>query len=353
MNEVANLCSKLHSKNREYAVLFGAGFSKDAGVFSAWDILIDTLKPLYIQENKKKYTNHNIIENNELYTDINNWYNKNFQYKDMAYSKILGMSCKTEIERKEHLKKYFENEKPGEAHTILAKLIADGYIRYVFTTNFDDLLEKALAKLNVSFDVITSDNDIKSSISWEKVKTCRIYKLHGDYKKSKIKNTEKELEKLDTKIANDFQYITDRYGLIVIGYAGKDKGVMTHLLKKDTYAYSLYWQSLNQEPENTKENYYYYQLKNKYKETSNSFIPLIDYTASRLLNEIANGIDTLNRMISSSYNSLNYFINYVTTESDKRIRRLTNELIERFEKDYNYYFRFYWKCCEINKKELN
>ena len=80
MNEVANLCSKLHSKNREYAVLFGAGFSKDAGVFSAWDILIDTLKPLYIQEYKKKYTNDNIIENNELYNDINTWYSRNHNH---------------------------------------------------------------------------------------------------------------------------------------------------------------------------------------------------------------------------------------------------------------------------------
>ena len=45
--------------------------------------------------------------------------------------------------------------------------------------------EYNLKELNISYDVIFSDDILNGSISWDKVKECRIYKLHGDYKTGK------------------------------------------------------------------------------------------------------------------------------------------------------------------------
>ena len=44
MDSLLPLITNLSTKNRDYAVFVGAGFSKDAGVKSGWDILIETLR---------------------------------------------------------------------------------------------------------------------------------------------------------------------------------------------------------------------------------------------------------------------------------------------------------------------
>ena len=53
----------------------------------------------------------------------------------------------------------------------------------------DTSSEMALDELNIDYDIIYSDDILQASISWDKVKTCRIYKLHGDYKSGKVRNT--------------------------------------------------------------------------------------------------------------------------------------------------------------------
>ena len=97
-------------------------------------------------------------------------------------------------------------------------------------------------ELNLDYDVIYSDDILLGTKSWDKVETCRIYKLHGDYKIGKVRNTVTELKDLDPFISDDFQYIIDRHGLIVIGYSGRDEGIMNHFLERKPYAYPFYWQ---------------------------------------------------------------------------------------------------------------
>jgi FMN phosphatase YigB (HAD superfamily) len=74
------------------------------------------------------------------------------------YSDILDELTKTPAERNNLLKAYFEPSedetdilyrKPTKAHKAIAQLIKNGYIRIVITTNFDRLLESALAEIGV------------------------------------------------------------------------------------------------------------------------------------------------------------------------------------------------------------
>lgn len=229
MNDLLPLITNLATRNRDYVVFMGAGFSKDAGVKSGWDILIETLKPLYVDET-------GISELPEdYYSKIENWYLSHEKYNTLGYSEILELFYKGEIERREYLRAFFASAQPGEAHRQVALMVKNQLIRFVFTTNFDDLIEKALDELGVGYDVIFSDHILAGSKSWDKVKTCRIYKMHGDYKTGKVKNTINELKQLDPGMSDDFQYIIDRHGLIVIGYAGRDEGIMAHFLKENHF----------------------------------------------------------------------------------------------------------------------
>jgi hypothetical protein len=322
------LITNLSTRNREYVIFVGAGFSKDAGIKSGWDILIETLKPIYIDENNLS----ELPENH--YKLIEEWYINHEQYNKLSYSSILELMYDGDLERREYLKKFFINEKPGEAHKQLALMVANRFIRFIFTTNFDDLIEKALDELNLDYDVIYSDDILLGTKSWDKVETCRIYKLHGDYKTGRIRNTITELKALDPIIADDFQYIIDRHGLIVIGYSGRDEGVMNHFLKRKPYSYPFYWQYRNQPPQNN-DFEYYHALIGKYKDEYKREVKFINCQgASEFLNQINSGIEKLERALLISNEKKYAYGDYISRNDSKRIRALSLDLKYKFSELY-------------------
>jgi len=325
------LITNLATKNRDYVIFVGAGFSKDAGVKSGWDILIETLIPLYVNENNLSElpTDH--------YSKVEDWYLKHNEYSKLGYSEILELLYKGEIERREYLKKFFVNAQLGEAHRQLALMVANRLVRFIFTTNFDDLIEKALDEMNLDYDVIYSDDILRSTKSWDKVQTCRIYKLHGDYKTGKVRNTVSELQKLELLISDDFQYIIDRHGLIVIGYSGRDRGVMDHFLDRKPYSYPFYWQ-YRSHPEDRKSYELYHELMNKYENKYNRRINYVqNESASAFLSAINSGIEKLDRIVIASQDGKHDYRDYIVEKNEKKIRALTIELYNRFASLYDEY----------------
>ncbi len=328
MNPLIPLITSLATRNRNYVLFAGAGLSKDAGVKSGWEILIETLKPLYIDE--KSLT----VLPDDYQSDIEKWYLEHEKLNKLGYSEILEIMHKGEIERREYLKDFFKDEIPGDAHKQIATLVANGLIRFIFTTNFGDLIEKALDEQNLDYDVIFSDEVLQSTKSWDKVKTCRIYKLHGDYKTGKIRNTVEELESLDIHIADDFQYIIDRHGLIVIGYAGRDKAIMNHFISRKPYAFPFYWQ-IRSHPKPKNEFEFYYDLMNKYKDEYNrSIIYIENNSASNFLSEINNGIDKLEITLVSNQSESDKFRKFIINQDNKKIRALSLDLVNDFKSQY-------------------
>lgn len=329
MNDLLPLITNLSTRNRDYVVFVGAGLSKDAGIKSGWDILIETLKPLYIVEN-------NLLKlPNDYYKQIESWYLNHNKYKDLGYSSILELMHEGDVERREYLKQFFIDETPGEAHRQLALMVANNLIRFIFTTNFDDLIEKSLDELNLDYDVIYSDDILLGTKSWDKVETCRIYKLHGDYKAGKVRNTIAELKELDGVISDDFQYIIDRHGLIVVGYSGRDDGIMKHFLNRKPYAYPFYWQYRKHPPQHSEFNRYYNLIK-KYKDNYKREIKFIKcQSASEFLNNINSGIEKLERVLLASNEERHQYREYISRSDSKRIRALSLELQNKFYDIYD------------------
>ncbi|MDP8202318.1 MAG: SIR2 family protein [Candidatus Tenebribacter burtonii] len=340
MNELVPLIASLATRNRNYVLFAGAGLSKDAGVKSGWDILIETLIPLYIAEKEidELPANHS--------KDIEEWYLQHESFSKLGYSEILELMHRGEIERRDYLEKFFKDETPGEAHKQIAQMVSNGLIRFIFTTNFDNLIEKALDEINIDYDVIFSDDILEKTKSWDKVKTCRIYKLHGDYKTGKIRNTVKELETLDRKISDDFQYIIDRHGIVVIGYAGRDKAIMDHFMIRKPYAYPFYWQ-YRTFPLVSDEYKLFYKLKDKYeKDNETPIIYLENSSVSDLLSIINSGIQNLEISLISTKSDSKRYRDFIVNNDQKKIRALSLELIKDFQDSYI-------DCDEKRKKNSN
>lgn len=333
MDGMVSLITNLATGNKAYVVFVGAGFSKDAGILSGWEVLLETLKPLYFLQSNSSSTETEPISSET----IANWYLNNSEINTLGYSQILEKIHPGEIERREFIASLFADKQPGDAHRELAQLVSMGLVRFIFTTNFDDLTEKALEEYGIDYDVMFSDDILAKSKSWDKVHQCRIYKLHGDYKVGAIKNTDSELKYLDSKMGEDFQYIIDRHGIIFVGYSGRDVGVMNHILNRNPYPYPIYWQ-YKEFPENNDEYRYFYEMIDKYENTSKRpvfFLP--NTSASNFLLSLREGVEKLNLMLTISSTKEKSFDSVVVNSDQKKLHHTSYSVIEEILGLYNEY----------------
>jgi len=234
IDPILPLSISLAEGKRAYAVFIGSGISKEAGIPTGLEIFYDTIELIYKgKKNVEKVDDNAVLE----------WFEKS-EFKYMNYSTILEELCNTKSERKNFLERFFQGKKPTDAHNVIADMVEKGLIKAIITTNFDRLMESALEERGISPDIISDETDILKKTDREH-SNCWILKLHGDYKNSNIKNTEKELEKLNEEIEEIFMEVLNKYGVIVIGYSGSDEGVMSCFEKRINPRYTMYWLSRN------------------------------------------------------------------------------------------------------------
>ena len=212
-----------------YAFFLGSGISSMAGVPTGTKLLELTKEKLYMMDKTLKTIDN--AENFQKWLELKD-------INDIDYSKLLEM-FPSEEDRRIFLEQFFSDVKPTESHVTVAKMVEKGLIKVIITTNFDRLMESALDDRKIDYDVVDCSHDLKTLKPREHAK-CRILKLHGDYKRLNIKNTEKELEKLEPGIKEEFQTILNNYGIVVAGYRGSDKGVMSCFRERES-KYTLYW----------------------------------------------------------------------------------------------------------------
>jgi hypothetical protein len=109
-----------------------------------------------------------------------------------------------------------------------AALIELGAAPVTFTTNFDDVVEQALAE--VAGKSIAPYHLEGSYAALDALNQSRlpIYaKLHGDFRYRSIKNLSADLLSNDAEIQRSFLTASGRYGVVVCGYSGRDNNVMS------------------------------------------------------------------------------------------------------------------------------
>lgn len=309
INPIIPLSYNLADGKKKYVLFCGAGVSKDAGIPTGWDILLETLRLIRAQEEgeSKEYTNE----------EIESYYKE--KYKDVTYSEIIGSLFPSIEEQRAFLKKQFEGKAPGKAHKLIAQLVKEGLVRFVVTTNFDSMIEQVLDEVGLrgKYTVISDKEQVLNSKPWNHVETCRVYKIHGTIEQGRIRNSEKDLEQLDEEIGNDFLDIIEKHGVIVLGYAGNDKAVMDYFNKRRFKGYTLYWTNhSNPVNERVKQ-----LLENQ------DGIPIQIKSASEFLDEVLNRVKIAKSGIEQTSESVAQvrFKNLITTSSDVEIKQTIDD----------------------------
>lgn len=152
----------------------------------------------------------------------------------------------------EDRRRYFEaivrDGRPGPGYDLLGRMIALGHFRWFWTTNFDDMLARAIPR-DCSRPVRQYGMDTTARLrsAAERDEYVNLVHLHGDYRYDSLRNTSEELQTLDQEYADELARLLVEVPLLVIGYGGSDESVIAAL----EAAYSrrgrgtLYWLVLN------------------------------------------------------------------------------------------------------------
>jgi hypothetical protein len=211
----------------KFVALAGAGLSKDAGLPTAWDLMLATAALLRTGEDDDG-------------TNLQTWF-LNSPYKDMKYSELIGGLFSTSAEQQAFIRERLRADKPGRAHALLAELARLKVIRCVITTNFDDLIERALTEAGLDVQVIANIEDLKHSEPLIHCKRFRVYKPHGTIGVGRLRNTPADLEKLSRSMESELVRVIRDHGLIVLGYSGQDESILRVFRGRRQHLYPTFW----------------------------------------------------------------------------------------------------------------
>jgi hypothetical protein len=195
------LALSLHHSPGIYALLVGSGLSRAAGVPTRWEITLDLIRRLGALDG--------ITEPD----DWEAWFGNKYT-KEPNYSEILDALAAKPSERQVILQRYIEPDegentrRPTKAHHAIAKLVVDGAVCVILTTNFDRLIENALHEAGIEPTVIASEDALAGATPLIHAR-CIVIKLHGDHLDRRIKNTDAEL---------------GGYAPTIVGSAGRESG---------------------------------------------------------------------------------------------------------------------------------
>ena len=229
-----------------HSFLLGAGASISSGIQSAYDCIWEWKKDIYLSKNINSaefYKNH---KNESVRKSIQNWLDNQGQYPKLDSTEEYSFYAEKAYPIPDDRRKYFfsliETKEPYIGYRLLCLLAEHNIAKSVWTTNFDGLIVRCAHQNKLTPIEITLDNSDRIYRN-QSSKELLTIALHGDYKFSTLKNTEKELDNQDETFKDQFStYHTDK-NLIIIGYSGRDKSLMDAILKAFSKKGSgrLYW----------------------------------------------------------------------------------------------------------------
>ena len=230
----------------------GAGASASAGLPTAMDMIWDFKRTLYISQSRSS---------GEAWTDLSQAAVRNridAHIESLGgmpspgvpdeYAALFEAAYPAEQDRREFLDAKLRGATPSYGHMALATLMRQQLTRLVWTTNFDALVADACAKVydtTSALTTVTLDTvDVARQATTEERWPVEI-KLHGDFRSRRLKNTDDELRHQDACLRKMLVDSCRRFGLVVVGYSGRDDSIMDALEEAmedtDAFPFGLFW----------------------------------------------------------------------------------------------------------------
>lgn len=244
----------ISAKPQNFAWFLGAGASRSAGLPSATDLLWDLKRHYYCREENQEITRQD-IQNDAVRDRIQSfmesrgfpaeWADKEYE---TYFEKLFG-------DDKEKQRRYLVTQlaedkvRLAAGHRVMGALISLGLGRVTFSTNFDTVVEKAVAAMggkSLGAYHLEGAHNAKQALNNEEYPFyC---KLHGDFRYDSLKNLPADLAAQSVELSQCLINAGNRFGFIVAGYSGRDNSVV-ELFRKiletpNPFPHGVYWTHL-------------------------------------------------------------------------------------------------------------
>ena len=232
--------------------LLGAGASASAGIPTAGDMIWEFKQALYVSQRR---TSPQAVADlssptirHRLQAHIDSSGNLPVADAPDEYAALFEAVYPAEADRRTFLDAKIAGAKPSYGHIALATLMRAQLTRLLWTTNFDPLVADACAKVYDGTGYLTTAALDAPDLAKQCIDEGRWpleVKLHGDFRSRRLKNTPDELRLQDERLRKILVDSCQRFGLVVVGYSGRDSSVMDALEEaiKQTGAFpaGLFW----------------------------------------------------------------------------------------------------------------
>lgn len=231
-------------------VFLGSGASVQAGIPTGGGLVWEFKRQIYCTETETSQEKFKDLQSQYAQKTLQEYFDAQGshppKHDPSEYSHYFELCYNTSTARERFIQEKVRDISPSLGHLCLSDLFINKKIQCIWTTNFDELIEAGINTLipGHSFTVFSSANSA-SLLNGSFSSFSSIYKLHGDYRYDKIKNTSRELQILETSMHNQFEKHLYGKGIIFIGYSGCDDSIMhvleEHIDKSDFLQYGLIW----------------------------------------------------------------------------------------------------------------
>jgi hypothetical protein len=212
---------------QSFDLFLGAGASISSGIHSGGDLVWHFKREMLSVSGKingKKFQDLKVEANKKV---IQSYFAEEDAKISNPYSYYFEKCYPDPLVRQEFLISLVRDKKPSIGFMCLSALVGQQKLNTVWTTNFDDLIERAISKLDISCQVVSPEN--AKSVQNFRTDIPTVVKLHGDFRYDSLQNTDEELQKLEDNLHQYFLEASTKRGLLVVGYSGSDESVLQTL----------------------------------------------------------------------------------------------------------------------------
>lgn len=230
----------------------GAGASAGARIPTATDLMWSFKRTIFATEQKLSLkaigdlADENVRQRIQAYFDASGKFPRAGDADE--YATLFEFTYPDAKDRRTTLGGLLTGARPSFGHTALAALMRVDSARVVWTTNFDRVVEDAAYDAFGGSSPVTVSSIESSDVALRALNDESfplIVKLHGDFQSERLKNTTAELRQQDAVLRHALSEACRRFGLIVVGYSGRDHSVMDVLdeaaRQKSAFPSGLFW----------------------------------------------------------------------------------------------------------------
>lgn len=232
---------------KEPVLLIGAGASVTSGIPAAGKTVEKAARWAWCQD-QGRHPEDFTIRRSDYWPWVTSqpWFRADLSQADLypdAIDNLLGV--------KSDRRQFFEDLikpkiPPSRGYRALAKILQQGWISTVLTTNFDECLQRAAVQENKPHRLIsitTPDDYVLFSSSPH---DPQLIYLHGSVKHYTDKNLTDEVQSLDGPIVDRLAPLFRDHPVIVLGYRGSERSVMNDLFlnqiaNSNGFVHGVYW----------------------------------------------------------------------------------------------------------------